>query len=142
MQHSEEMSKVYWRHGTTVHMRFFELSECRAIQWWHDTHTGVIYLAKGAAFNPEFDGTILTCERQLQHSAALPDIPKPIDVQQFHRDLEACRPSNASKVLENTRTVSKMLDLVDSTSSNEIERTLRIHRTKRKLQAVARFKKN
>lgn len=119
------MSKIYWRHGTTVHMRVFELPECRAIQWWHSKQSGVIYLARDDAFDPQFDGAILTCERSLEHHAELPAIPKPIDSAQFHRDVRACRPQMASQALAHVKRAQEMITLADSTSGNELERKLK-----------------
>ena len=140
MQPDQEMSKMYWRHGTTVHMRIFELPECRAVQWWHATRSGVIYLARDDAFDPHFDGTILTCERSLEHHAELPPIPAPVDTAQFHRDIQACRPQMAARALAHVKRAQDMIALTDSTSGNELERKLALHRAKTKLQAVARFK--
>lgn len=143
MQKVDEMSKVFWRHGTTVHMRIFELPECKAIQWWHSAQNGVIYIAKNDSFTPHFDGKVLTCERPIQHAAtALPPVPAPIDTAQFHNDLKNIHVPSAKQVLEHTKVVSNMLELTKSTSGNELSKQLKLHRAKHKLQAVLRFKNN
>jgi hypothetical protein len=144
MNPAEEMSTTFWRHGITVHMRVFELETFRAIQWWYPKQSGVLYIPKGRQFNPEFDGCQLTCEASMSNCYAdLPDIPASVDIEQFHRDIEELATSVArapADIMKNTQVVSDMLDLASSTSGNEIERKLTLHRAKQKLRAVTAFK--
>ena len=144
MEPTEEMSKTFWRHGITVHMRVFELETCRVFQWWYPEQSGVLYIPKGHRFNPEFDGRKLICNSALTDCYVdLPDIPKSVDVEQFHRDIEelAVSVSKApADIVKNTQIVSDMIELSNSTSPNEIDRKLALHRAKQKLRAVTAFK--
>ena len=121
-------------------MRIFELPDCRAIQWWHGGQEGTVYIAQNDTFQPHFDGKTLTCDRQIDQHKTLPDIPKPVDVAQFHKDIQSCAVQKTTDTLKHTRIVSEMLALADSTSANAIESKLALHRAKQKLRAVTRFK--
>ena len=144
MEPTEEMSTTFWRHGITVHMRVFELETCRAFQWWYPEQSGVLYIPRGHQFNPKFDGCQLTCEAALTNCCVdLPDIPTSVDVEQFHRDIEELAVSVCKApvdIVKNTQVVSDMIELSSSTSANEIERKLALHRAKQKLRAVTAFK--
>ena len=144
MEPTEEMSTTFWRHGITVHMRVFELESFRAIQWWYPAQSGVLYVPKNGKFEPTFDGRQLKCEATMSDCfAELPDIPTSVNIEQFHRDIEELAVSVAkapADIIKNTQIVSDMLDLASSTSANEIERKLTLHRAKGKLRAVAAFK--
>jgi len=142
MKPTEEMAETFWRHGITVHMRVFELEICRAIQWWYPAQSGVLYVPKNGKFEPTFDGRQLKCEAAMSDCfAELPDIPASVDIEQFHRDIEQLAVSVQKIPVDiDTQTVSDMLDLASSTSGNEIERKLTLHRAKRKLRAVTAFK--
>ena len=144
MNPTMEMAKTFWRHGTTVHMRVFDLESFRAIQWWHPEQSGVIYIPKDGKFEPKFDGKQLNCETSLTNCfAELPDIPEPVDTEKFLRDIDELVVSvkkAPADIIKNSQVVSDMLALSQSTSANEIERNLSFHRAKQKLRAVTAFK--
>jgi hypothetical protein len=145
MNPTQEMAETFWRHGITVHMRVFELETYRAIQWWYPAQSGVLYVPKNGKFEPTFDGRQLKCEAALSDCfAELPDIPTSVDIEQFHRDIEQLAISAQkapTDIIKNSQVVSDMIDLASSTSANEIERKLTLHRAKQKLRAVTAFKK-
>ncbi len=144
MEPTEEMSTTFWRHGITVHMRVFELETFRAIQWWYPAQSGVIYVPKYGKLEPKFDGKQINCETALTNCfAELPEIPASVDTEQFLRDIEELSISvkkAPSDIMKNSQVVSDMLDLASSTSGNEVERKLTLHRAKQKLRAITAFK--
>lgn len=141
MQPTEETSVCFWRHGVTVHMRVFELETCRAIQWWHESQSGTVYVPKVGALSPTFDGESVKFAQTVQHSPVeLPPIPTPVDKEKFHSMLQQ-KPAQQDDILKHIEVVSQMLDLTESTSDNEINRKLALHRAKNKLRAFAAFHK-
>ena len=141
MQPAEEMSVCFWRHGVTVHMRIFVLETCRAIQWWHESHSDTVYVPKVGALSPTFNGQTVMFVQTVQHSPVeLPPIPTPVDNEKFHSMLQQ-KSVQQDDISKHMSVVSQMLDLTDSTSDNEINRTLALHRAKHKLRAFAAFQK-
>jgi len=141
MQPAEETSICFWRHGVTVHMRVFVLETCRAIQWWYEGQSDTVYVPKVGALSPTFDGQSVNFAQTVQHSPVeLPPIPTPVDKEKFHSMLQQ-KPVQQSDVSKHMTVVSQMLDLTKSTSENEINRKLALHRAKHKLKAFAAFQK-
>jgi hypothetical protein len=75
----------------------------------------------------------------------LPAIPEAVDIEQFHLDVKQLTldvNSEPVDVLKNTTLVTEMLQLVETTSGNELERKLALHvgKVKQKLKAVLKFK--
>jgi len=144
MQPTSEMSRNFWRHGITVHMRVFELDTYRAIQWWYPDNTGVIYVPKDGKIEPEFDGKKVFSRIAIDGpTVELPEIPDAVDIAKFHRDVEALAKATnkvPGDILKSHQVITDMLELTGSTSGNEIEKKLAFHRAKKKLKAVSAFK--
>tara|TARA_B110001452_G_scaffold43946_2_gene33629 strand:+ start:481 stop:909 length:429 start_codon:yes stop_codon:yes gene_type:complete len=138
MQPAEEFVHIFWRHNKTVHFRIYHVDDFQCVQWWHEESSGAFNINKDIALRQQmtFDGLDVDIDNKIESNIVLPEIPSALKVTEYLAQLPTVIPTNIQ-----TDSITKMVDMCEeATSPMRLERELKLHRTRKKLQVVYKFK--
>jgi len=137
MQPVQEFVHIFWRQNCRVHFRIYHIEDLQCVQWWHESGSGTFNIEKGVDLcqNMTFDGSVVHVEHKMEYNADLPEIPPVFEIADYLAEIPKITP-----VIIETDSIKKIVDMCEeATSPMRLERELKVHRAKKKLQAVYRF---
>ena len=139
MQPVQEFVHIFWRQNKVVHFRIFHVNDLQCIQWWHEESSGAFNINKDIALRQQmtFDGLDVNIDNKIESNIVLPEIPTAFKVSEYLAQLPQIIPTNIE-----TDSIKKIVDLCEeeATSPMRLERELKLHRIRQKLQVIYKLK--
>jgi hypothetical protein len=141
-----QCAKIFWRTDQTFHVRIYEMDDCKAVQWWNEVESGYFCLEKNCKVELILENGQPFMKSSFKRELDLPPLPR-VDLHSFRVCNDGFQEKlRATKQLNEVSQAcvqqsNSLVDLVEETSPNKIQKQLRLSRTKNKIKAVLAFKK-
>jgi len=138
MQPVREFVHIFWRHNKAVHFRIYHVNNLQCVQWWYEKSSGSFNVGENVELlnNMTFDGLDVDIDNKIEYDIDLPEIPTTFEVSKYLSELPQIIPTNIE-----TGSIKKIVDMCEeATSPMRLERELKLHRIRQKLQVIYKLK--